>query len=37
MELELFLWAVEEVLGGMLIDLMELSSARLVLDLLSCA
>jgi hypothetical protein len=37
MELQLFLCAVEEVFGGMLVDLMELSSARLVLDLLSCA
>jgi hypothetical protein len=37
MELQLFLCAVEEVFGGMLVDLMELSWARLVLDLLFCA
>jgi hypothetical protein len=37
MELELLICAVEDVFRGMLIDLMELSSARLVLDLLSCA
>jgi hypothetical protein len=37
MELQLFLCAVEEIFGGMLVDLMELSSAWLVVDLLSCA
>jgi hypothetical protein len=37
MDLELFICAVEEDFRGMLVDLMELSSARLVLDLLSRA
>jgi hypothetical protein len=37
MELQLFICAVEEVLGGMHVELMEVSSARLVLDLSSCA